>query len=166
MQNFQGSDVNKEWSDKPVAHGDSVEDVTKKLGGLSVGASSAEKANVCAQTNQPWNLQVKNQVHVASQKAIWKSRSYGTVTEATDAKVEEKQVGKDQKNSDAFSKFLSGNLLEGFKVDTSTYAQAQIRATFYPKFENEKSDQEVFFYIFFTFSLTSFDNGISNQLID
>jgi len=31
----------------------------------------------------------------------------------------------------------------GFEVDNSTFTEAQIRATFYPKFENEKSDQEV-----------------------
>ena len=30
-----------------------------------------------------------------------------------------------------------------FEVDNSTFTEAQIRATFYPKFENEKSDQEV-----------------------
>ena len=30
-----------------------------------------------------------------------------------------------------------------FAVDNSTFTEAQIRATFYPKFENEKSDQEV-----------------------
>jgi hypothetical protein len=30
-----------------------------------------------------------------------------------------------------------------FAVDNNTFAQAQIRAAFYPKFENEKSDQEV-----------------------
>ncbi|ONM52093.1 RNAligase [Zea mays] len=30
----------------------------------------------------------------------------------------------------------------GFEVDNSTFTEAQIRATFYPKFENEKSDQE------------------------
>ncbi|CAN6808446.1 unnamed protein product [Brassica oleracea] len=29
-----------------------------------------------------------------------------------------------------------------FTVDKSTYCRAQIRATFYPKFENEKTDQE------------------------
>jgi hypothetical protein len=31
----------------------------------------------------------------------------------------------------------------GFEVDNSTFMEAQIRATFYPKFENDKSDQEV-----------------------
>ncbi|PRQ36277.1 putative 2',3'-cyclic-nucleotide 3'-phosphodiesterase [Rosa chinensis] len=35
------------------------------------------------------------------------------------------------------------NFMEKFSVDDSTYAQVQVRATFYPKFENEKSDQEV-----------------------
>jgi Zn-dependent oligopeptidase len=30
-----------------------------------------------------------------------------------------------------------------FEVDNNTFTEAQIRATFYPKFENEKSDQEV-----------------------
>ena len=30
-----------------------------------------------------------------------------------------------------------------YMMDKSTYCRAQIRATFYPKFENEKTDQEV-----------------------
>jgi hypothetical protein len=30
-----------------------------------------------------------------------------------------------------------------FSVDNSTFAEAQIRSAFYPKFENDKSDQEV-----------------------
>ncbi|KAL7126492.1 hypothetical protein ABFS83_14G191300 [Erythranthe nasuta] len=34
-------------------------------------------------------------------------------------------------------------LLENFTVDSFTYSVAQVRATFYPKFENDKSDQEV-----------------------
>lgn len=33
--------------------------------------------------------------------------------------------------------------LENFTVDESTCCRAQIRASFYPKFENEKTDQEV-----------------------
>ncbi|KAK8459100.1 hypothetical protein SEVIR_2G072500v4 [Setaria viridis] len=36
----------------------------------------------------------------------------------------------------------SGMLSNLFKVDNNTFTEAQIRATFYPKFENEKSDQE------------------------
>ncbi|CAN8311589.1 unnamed protein product [Cochlearia groenlandica] len=41
------------------------------------------------------------------------------------------------------SKVSQSNLLEKFSVDKSTYCNAQIRATFYPKFENEKTDQEI-----------------------
>ncbi|KAG7653470.1 tRNA ligase phosphodiesterase [Arabidopsis suecica] len=41
------------------------------------------------------------------------------------------------------SKIFGGDLLEKFSVDKSTYCHAQIRATFYPKFENEKTDQEI-----------------------
>ncbi|XP_062171896.1 tRNA ligase 1 isoform X3 [Alnus glutinosa] len=48
-----------------------------------------------------------------------------------------------QITSAGLSKLFRGNLLENFTVDNSTYSLAQIRATFYPKFENEKSDQEV-----------------------
>ncbi|KAJ0244827.1 tRNA ligase 1 [Hirschfeldia incana] len=33
--------------------------------------------------------------------------------------------------------------LENFTVDESAYCSAQIRASFYPKFENEKTDQEI-----------------------
>uniref|UniRef100_A0A1J3K968 Uncharacterized protein n=1 Tax=Noccaea caerulescens TaxID=107243 RepID=A0A1J3K968_NOCCA len=38
---------------------------------------------------------------------------------------------------------FGGDFLENFTVDKSTYCNAQIRATFYPKFENEKTDQEI-----------------------
>jgi hypothetical protein len=31
----------------------------------------------------------------------------------------------------------------GFTVDNNTFAEAQIRSAFYPKFDNDKSDQEV-----------------------
>ncbi|KAM3739526.1 hypothetical protein ACB098_08G030300 [Castanea mollissima] len=48
-----------------------------------------------------------------------------------------------QISSAGLSKLFGGNMLENFTVDNSTYTHAQVRATFYPKFENEKSDQEV-----------------------
>lgn len=55
---------------------------------------------------------------------VWKPKSYGTVSGS--------KVSVNQR------KFL-----EDFTVDKSSCCQAQIRATFYPKFENEKTDQEV-----------------------
>ncbi|CAL9213161.1 unnamed protein product, partial [Arabidopsis halleri] len=49
----------------------------------------------------------------------------------------------DAKVGPNLSKIFGGYLLEKFSVDKSTYCHAQIRATFYPKFENEKTDQEI-----------------------
>ncbi|KAI3515607.1 hypothetical protein L1887_14508 [Cichorium endivia] len=43
----------------------------------------------------------------------------------------------------ALSKQFKKDFLENFIVDNSTYTTAKIRATFYPKIENEMSDQEV-----------------------
>ncbi|TYI25926.1 hypothetical protein ES332_A05G080700v1 [Gossypium tomentosum] len=72
---------------------------------------------------------------------VWKPKSYGTVTGSNAASAADVQTEKN--NVDLSRIFLNPNLLENFKVDNSTYSLAQIRATFYPKFENEKSDQEI-----------------------
>ncbi|XP_040970081.1 tRNA ligase 1-like [Gossypium hirsutum] len=72
---------------------------------------------------------------------VWKPKSYGTVTGSNAASAADVQTEKN--NVDLSRIFLNPNLLEIFKVDNSTYSLAQIRATFYPKFENEKSDQEI-----------------------
>ena len=77
---------------------------------------------------------------------VWKPKAYGTVSGPT--AVADVQT---EKSSVDFSKILKPNLLENFNVDNSTYSLAQIRATFYPKFENEKSDQEVTFCVSFCF---------------
>ena len=160
MQIIQGKGVYEEQKcvEKPELHGLStgvegslasvVEDVTRRLEGLTVGGSSTE------------------QVPVLGQNAIWKPMSYGTVSGPTAVEVEETPVDETavlsqgsrggqaspaRKSTVGLSKYFSGNLLEGFAVDNSTYAQAQIRATFYPKFENEKSDQEVLSILLFKF---------------
>ncbi|WRX32160.1 tRNA ligase [Theobroma cacao] len=80
---------------------------------------------------------------------IWKPTSYGTVsgpTAAAAATATATATAVDiqtEKRSVDLSKILKPNLLDNFSVDNSTYSLAQIRATFYPKFENEKSDQEI-----------------------
>ncbi|KAK0605172.1 hypothetical protein LWI29_023698 [Acer saccharum] len=79
-----------------------------------------------------------------SEQTIWKPKSYGTVSGAATAEVKSaSDAATSQKSRTCLSKIFSGNLLENFTVDNSTYSLAEIRATFYPKFENEKSDQEV-----------------------
>lgn len=92
-----------------------AEAVTNRIGGLSITA--------------------ENEVH----KTISKPKSYQTIANADVENVSETTP----KSSASLSKIFKGNLLENFTVDDSTYSLAQIRATFYPKFENEKSDQEI-----------------------
>ncbi|KAJ8425980.1 hypothetical protein Cgig2_009487 [Carnegiea gigantea] len=130
---------------------DGVEGVTDGLRGLSV----AEQSGQGHATGSPMQFEgalLQNQTVVPGQKAVWKPKSYGTLGGATAAPVE--QVAAEQKASqvDACERSGAGasldglfrrKLLENFTVDNNTYSHAQIRATFYPKFENEKSDQEI-----------------------
>ncbi|KAK8645408.1 hypothetical protein V6N13_119238 [Hibiscus sabdariffa] len=129
-QNQRRGSGNREQQWKPKSKPKSVtsasasvdEAVTAKLGGLSI-----------------------------SEGQIWKPKSYGTVvgsnTSAATATATASTTAVDlqtEKRSVDLSKiFLKSNSIENFRVDNSTYSLAQIRATFYPKFENEKSDQEI-----------------------
>ncbi|KHN22044.1 hypothetical protein glysoja_008956 [Glycine soja] len=109
---------------------DAVETVTNKLSGLSIGENSGKTV-------------------AQGSIATWKPKSYGTASGGTVTEVEngagvDASVASTQKSSGSgLSKIFRGDLLENFTVDNSTYSRAQVRATFYPKFENEKSDQEV-----------------------
>ncbi|RZB80035.1 tRNA ligase 1 isoform B [Glycine soja] len=109
---------------------DAAETVTNKLSGLSIGENSGKTV-------------------AQGSIATWKPKSYGTASGGTVTEVEngagvDASVASTQKSSGSgLSKIFRGDLLENFTVDNSTYSRAQVRATFYPKFENEKSDQEV-----------------------
>ncbi|KAH7661894.1 tRNA ligase phosphodiesterase domain-containing protein [Dioscorea alata] len=50
---------------------------------------------------------------------------------------------KEARTAERLSKLFNRPLGADFSVDGNTFSRAQIRATFYPKFENEKSDQEI-----------------------
>ncbi|XP_078442173.1 RNAligase [Wolffia australiana] len=89
-------------------------------------------------------------------KKVWASKSYGTSSGTAALAVEKEsgvavspgkcssaEVSGTSKEESRLSKLFKGPLGENFSVDTHTFARARIRATFYPKFENEKSDQEV-----------------------
>ncbi|XP_073108225.1 tRNA ligase 1 isoform X5 [Elaeis guineensis] len=52
-------------------------------------------------------------------------------------------VEKENSGVGGLTKLFKGPQGEDFNVDNNTFSKAQIRATFYAKFENEKSDQEV-----------------------
>ncbi|XP_073108223.1 uncharacterized protein [Elaeis guineensis] len=52
-------------------------------------------------------------------------------------------VEKENSGVGGLTKLFKGPQGEDFNVDNNTFSKAQIRATFYAKFENEKSDQEI-----------------------
>ncbi|CAN6463133.1 unnamed protein product [Victoria cruziana] len=102
------------------------------------------------------------QPFLKSQKVIWKPKGYATsrgfeTSEADEAIAKGAADTRVTNNNETFSENnsgLSGVFLSktakvkhplgvDFNVDNATYSEAKVRATFYPKFENEKSDQEV-----------------------
>ena len=129
--------MERKWKQKAKTEGhlsamaDAAETVTNKLSGLSIGENSGKTV-------------------AQGSIATWKRKSYGTASGGTVTEVEngagvDASVASTQKSSGSgLSKIFRGDLLENFTVDNSTYSRAQVRATFYPKFENEKSDQEVY----------------------
>lgn len=176
-----------------------AEAVSSRISGLNIAESSGQ-AHVTVPPMQFGNAQMANKVPLQGcQKVIWKPMSYGTVSGSTAVEVENEptdemvqgngvETAAAQITSACLSKLFRGNLLENFTVDNSTYSLAQIRATFYPKFENEKSDQEVqfysnsvilncvsqlclrkpnesMFYIFWTMTLSGVQNGVSILLL-
>lgn len=160
-------DPDKEAADAEGTSAAVAEAVTDKLGGLSINGNNGQ-ANVPVQTMPFVGVHLADQAPMLAQSAICKPKSYGTVSGAAAVEVEEAPVNKTaveiqgngagaatvaQKSSVGLSKLFKGNLLESFTVDNSTYALGQVRATFYPKFENEKSDQEVHvsYRIFYSF---------------
>lgn len=122
-------------------------------------AESSGQSHVSTPSIQFGSVGRANHVPMHGQKAIWKPKSYGTVSGDKATKDEKVTVdnmaveklgngaltASAEKRSAVLSNLFKGNLLENFNVDNSTCSLAQIRATFYPKFENEKSDQEVNF---------------------
>ncbi|CAH1423484.1 unnamed protein product [Lactuca virosa] len=79
-----------------------------------------------------------NSLH--GKKYVYQPKSYGTVSGDAAKETTRKETAA---QTAALSRLFKKDLLENFNVDNSTYSTAKIRATFYPKFENEKSDQEV-----------------------
>ncbi|KAM1553668.1 hypothetical protein ACFX12_006553 [Malus domestica] len=146
----------KQKTDSPsMSTGDSSAAVTNRVGELSLTGSNGQ-ANASVEPTQFGKVQLANQGPVQGQKGIWMPKSYVTVSGAkaveVEANVDESTVGTQgngagqaaaQKTRVGLSKLFNGNLLENFTVDNSTYAQVKIRATFYPKFENEKTDGEI-----------------------
>ncbi|GFY85758.1 RNAligase [Actinidia rufa] len=125
---------------REMASATTVEDATNRLNATSMAENSG-------QTLQLGSVGLQTHVPVRGQQAVWKPKAYGTASEATPVEVEkapaDRAAAAAEKSSAALSKLFKSNIFENFTVDNFTCSLAQIRATFYPKFENEKSDQEV-----------------------
>ncbi|XP_075093401.1 tRNA ligase 1 [Nicotiana tabacum] len=113
--------------------------ITNRLNSMDISEGVAQSSAPVASL-QVGNVGLATQSPVQNQKVIWKPKSYGTVSGPPT--IEAEKTSNEQKNAN-LSKLFKGNLLENFTVDNSTFSRAQVRATFYPKFENEKSDQEI-----------------------
>ncbi|KAL9252533.1 tRNA ligase 1-like protein [Drosera capensis] len=146
----------KKWKAKKNQNGSSMmegtsssttDTIIEQLTELSI---SGTPVNEPSATIQFGNV-VQNQTSVPGLKTAWEPRSYGTTTvDVQSLPGNQINVGNQtdaatvtEKKSIDLSAAFRPDLLESFNVDNTTYSHAQIRATFYPKFENEKSDQEV-----------------------
>ncbi|KAF5200007.1 tRNA ligase [Thalictrum thalictroides] len=107
------------------------------------------------------SVPIGNQVPMKMPKEIGKPRSFGTTSGVNTTSIEHEhavsnqtlkvvdsngkraKVDSAEKNNVDLSKLFTNSLVTDFNVDNNTFLLSQIRATFYPKFENEKSDQEV-----------------------
>lgn len=154
--------MEQRWRKKPQATKSSstaaTEDVRSRLREMSIAENSGQ-SHASVSSVQFGSVGTLEHVPVQGVKSIGKPKSYGTVSGATSIEIEkpkadqatiakdggESKIASAEKSDTAASKLFNGKLLEDFTVDKSTYSRAQIRATFYPKFENEKSDQEVMF---------------------
>ncbi|XP_031280751.1 tRNA ligase 1 isoform X4 [Pistacia vera] len=139
------------WKQKPTtnitssamedASSSTAEAISNRLSGLSIAENNGQ-SHASVPAVEFGIVQVANQGPMQGQKAMWKTRLYGTVSGATET-GNASEAATSQKSTMSLSKIFKENLLENFTVEDSTYSLAEIRATFYPKFENEKSDQEV-----------------------
>lgn len=128
--------------------------VTSRFSSLSVAENSGQSSDTRLQFG---SVGVVNPVPVAAPGGCWMPKSYGTTSASSQVEfqkapaceapaglqINESDKGSVKRSNSVLSKLFKGKLVDNFSVDNSTYSQAMIRATFYPKFENEKSDQEV-----------------------
>lgn len=159
--------------EKPSPHAEGIvttEAITEKLGKLSVTGNIGQSHVPISSPIQFGSVSLGDQVPTKGHKGIWKPEAYSTARgsvaadvhgTATDVILREndnqangaecRETASVEKIGCNLTKLFKGPLGENFTVDNLTYASAQIRATFYPKFENEKSDQEVFSLFLFSF---------------
>lgn len=125
--------------------------ISNKLNETSAGEDDGQSHASVSSVQYKKSGRMKS-VRAQGEKTNKKSKSLGKVSGAAIAEIEKSTVdratftkeGNGAKPSpNKKNKSVLSRLLESFPSKNSTCSLSQIRATFYPKFENEKSDQEV-----------------------
>ncbi|MQL87259.1 hypothetical protein Taro_019801 [Colocasia esculenta] len=128
-----------------------VEAVATSLDQLNVSPTNGQRV-VGGTTSPPspssplqfgGNRKSGNAASAQRSRSVWTPKSYGTAAVEPD-NSSASAVASPSKEERELSKLFKGPVGTDFTVDNYTFSRAQIRATFYPKFENEKSDQEPF----------------------
>ncbi|KAG9443459.1 hypothetical protein H6P81_014799 [Aristolochia fimbriata] len=142
----------QQWKEKhtmkmPAPHLE-AEGISNRLSGLSITEGS-EPTNDTVPCPFGSTSLTNQTIPSRSTKGVWKPKSYSTATSAAETVNGGHRKGNEPKETASTEKkagltqLFKGPLGADFNVDNLTFSQAQIRATFYPKFENEKSDHEV-----------------------
>ncbi|XP_073019695.1 tRNA ligase 1-like isoform X5 [Primulina eburnea] len=124
-----------------------TENITNRLTSLCV-AEKGEQSDVSEPSIQFGNIGLKSHVSLHEEKCKLNLKASETVSGAT-TKVNKGPVDSTTVLADetrtSTEKPVTGlsSLLDNFTADDLTYSVAEIRAAFYPKFENENSDQEI-----------------------
>ncbi|XP_020676662.1 tRNA ligase 1 [Dendrobium catenatum] len=138
------------WKEKPRAT--SVDNITESIGNISIsdaaggnnmGAGASGSSSAVQFGAIPGNSIAKGQP-----RGVWLPKTYVTASEPVASAAPSATALRTEKETEvsgagSLSRLFQGQLGENFVVDNNTFSRAQIRATFYPKFENEKSDQEI-----------------------
>ncbi|KAG0479325.1 hypothetical protein HPP92_010183 [Vanilla planifolia] len=149
----------KQWKEKPrsvpstsadAGHGDNG--VTESMGKLSIAElSEGNSIGSCGSSSVQLFGTLPNSVGKSvvkgQERGVWMPKNYVKSSETATAPAPVAVVaGMEKKEVDtrgSLTRLFQSSLGENFVIDNNTFSKAQIRATFYPKFENEKSDQEI-----------------------
>ncbi|KAI3917376.1 hypothetical protein MKW98_027295 [Papaver atlanticum] len=138
--------------------------INNMLTGLSIGKQKTRVQNVASTVQFGSVPSIQQQAPVQNiasplqfgtvplkkPSTVWKAKQSGTVSGSANAivgagssDITGTSINNRKDGAALAEKIRAGSLAKDFIVDKYSYSNAKIRASFYPKFENEKSDQEV-----------------------
>ncbi|PKA45602.1 hypothetical protein AXF42_Ash010941 [Apostasia shenzhenica] len=157
----------KQWKEKPrvmpaasvaaSGSGSGGDDVAERMTVMSIAEQATSGGNGCSSSSSiqfgTLPVIVGHSAAKGQHPGLWMPKTYVTASEAavpratataeSAAAVVSIEKKRESDSAGSLTRLFQGPLGENFVVDNNTFSRAQIRATFYPKFENEKSDQEV-----------------------